>query len=150
MTTILHNRSIRCIIQLNNYDSEGDQVIILALTFLHITLMNTVAFCSHQANSLHFHVASCLITWFCMHRKKEHGHTWHILRPNIINSCSASHNNWCTATLWNRIMIAQCEGMGEVGSARYEPALLPPCPSISVLSYSNCQRSTQSHQQSKG
>ena len=46
---------------------------------------------------------------------------------------SASHDNWCTATLWNRIMTAQCEGMGEVGSARYEPALLPSCPSIRVL-----------------
>ena len=32
---------------------------------------------------------------------------------------------------------AQWEGMGEVGSARYEPALLPPCPIIRVLSYSN-------------
>ena len=31
---------------------------------------------------------------------------------------------------------AQWEGMGDVGSARYEPALLPPCPTISVLSYS--------------
>ena len=41
-------------------------------------------------------------------------------------------------------MTAQCEGMGEVGSARYEPALLPPCPSIRVLSYSNCQRSSHS------
>ena len=40
--------------------------------------------------------------------------------------------------------------MGEVGSARYEPALLHPCPSIRALCYSNCQRSTQSHQQSKG
>ena len=30
------------------------------------------------------------------------------------------------------------EGMGDVGSARYEPALLPPCPTIRVLSYSNC------------
>ena len=49
----------------------------------------------------------------------------------------------------NRLMTAQCEGMGEVGSARYEPALLPPCPSIRALC-SNCQRSTQSHQQSKG
>ena len=66
------------------------------------------------------------------------------------NSYSASHNNWCTATLWNRIMTAQCEGMGEVGSARYEPALLPPCPSIRALCWSNCQRSTQSHQHSKG
>ena len=32
---------------------------------------------------------------------------------------------------------AQWEGMGDVGSARYELALLPPCPTINVLSYSN-------------
>ena len=32
---------------------------------------------------------------------------------------------------------AQWEGMGVVGSARYKPALLPPCPTIRVLSYSN-------------
>ena len=32
---------------------------------------------------------------------------------------------------------AQWEGMGDVGSARYEPALLPPCPTIRGLSYSN-------------
>ena len=50
-----------------------------------------------------------------------------------VNSYSASHDNWCTATLWNRIVTAQCEGMGEVGSARYEPALLPPCSSIRAL-----------------
>ena len=31
---------------------------------------------------------------------------------------------------------AQWEGMGDVGSARYEPALLPPRPTIKVLSYS--------------
>ena len=67
-----------------------------------------------------------------------------------VNSYSASHDNWCTETLWNRVITAQCEGMGEVGSARYEPALLPPCLSIRVLCYSNCQRSTQSHQQFKG
>ena len=35
-------------------------------------------------------------------------------------------------------------GDGEVGSARYEPALLPPCQSIRVLRYSNCQRSSHS------
>ena len=33
-------------------------------------------------------------------------------------------------------------GHGDVGSARDEPALLPPCPTIRVLSYSTCQRST--------
>ena len=32
---------------------------------------------------------------------------------------------------------AQWEGMGDVRSARYEPALLPPCPTIRALSYSN-------------
>ena len=32
---------------------------------------------------------------------------------------------------------AQWEGMGDVGSARYEPALLPPSPTIRVLSHSN-------------
>ena len=32
---------------------------------------------------------------------------------------------------------AQWEGRGNVGSARYEPALLPPCQTIKVLSYSN-------------
>ena len=29
--------------------------------------------------------------------------------------------------------------MGDVGSARYEPALVPPCPTIRLLSYSNCR-----------
>ena len=32
---------------------------------------------------------------------------------------------------------AQWKGMGDVGSAKCEPALLPPCPTIRVLSYSN-------------
>ena len=32
----------------------------------------------------------------------------------------------------NKIMTAQCEGMGDVGSVKYEPALLPPCPTIKV------------------
>ena len=34
--------------------------------------------------------------------------------------------------------------MGDEGSAKYEPELLPPCPTIRDLSYSNCQRSTHS------
>ena len=39
---------------------------------------------------------------------------------------------------------SQHSGMGDVGAARYEPALLPPYPTIRVLSYSNCQRSIHS------
>ena len=42
-----------------------------------------------------------------------------------------------TLTVLVTIIDAQWEGMGDVGSARYEPALLPPCPTIRVLSYSN-------------
>ena len=44
----------------------------------------------------------------------------------------------------NRIIKAQWEWMEDEGSARYEPALLPPCVTIKVLSYSNCQGSTHS------
>ena len=91
----------------------------------------------HQATSSSWSCKSLLITVSSWHR-------------TLLNSYSASRDSWCTATLWNRIMTAQCEGMGEVGAARYEPALLPSCPSIRALRYSNCQRSTQSHQQSKG
>ena len=71
-------------------------------------------------------------------------HSQRLCLVRCVNSYSTSHDNWCTVTLWSRIMTAQCEGMGEVGLARYEPALLPPCLSIRVLSYSNCQRATHS------
>ena len=42
-----------------------------------------------------------------------------------------------TLTVLVATINAQWEGMGDVGSARYEPALLPPCPTIRVLRYSN-------------
>ena len=42
-----------------------------------------------------------------------------------------------TLTVLVTTIDAQWEGMGDVWSARYKPALLPPCPTISVLSYSN-------------
>ena len=42
-----------------------------------------------------------------------------------------------TLTVLVSTIDAQWEGMGDVGAARYEPALLPPCPTIRVLSYSN-------------
>ena len=42
-----------------------------------------------------------------------------------------------TLTVLVTTIDAQWEGMGDVASVRYEPALLPPCPTIRVLSYSN-------------
>ena len=38
-----------------------------------------------------------------------------------------------TLTVLVATIDSQWEGMGDVGSARYEPALLPPCPTIRVL-----------------
>ena len=46
-------------------------------------------------------------------------------------------NSVLTLTVLVATIDAQWEGMGNVGLARYEPALLPPCPTIRVLSYSN-------------
>ena len=46
-------------------------------------------------------------------------------------------NKWLTLKVLVTTIDAQWEGMGDVRSARYELALLPPCPTIRVLSYSN-------------
>ena len=143
----------------NNQNTWGIDNVITRLLFLHICII-IYMYCLLivQNFSKDCCINSC--AWlpsalmYLMSKTSQsfsslHWLTVYILDSLIINSYSASHDNWCTATLWNRIMTAQCEGMGEVGSARYEPALLPPCPSIRALCYSNCQRSTQSHQQSK-
>ena len=47
-------------------------------------------------------------------------------------------------TLLNRVIAAYWEGLEDVALARYKLALLPPCPTIRVSSYSNCERSTHS------
>ena len=44
---------------------------------------------------------------------------------------------WLTLKVLVATIDAQWEGMEDVGSARYEPALLSPCPTIRVLSYNN-------------
>ena len=46
------------------------------------------------------------------------------------------HQN-LTLTVLVVTIDARWEGIGDVGSVRYEPALLPPCPTIRVLSCSN-------------
>ena len=54
-----------------------------------------------------------------------------ILLPNITKEAKL------TLKVLVRTIDTQWEGMGDVGSARYEPALFPPRPTIRVLSYSN-------------
>ena len=65
---------------------------------------------------------------------------------NTLLTVNATNNVQVTATeflfsLTLKVLVttidAQWKGMGDVGSARYEPALLPPYPTIRVLSYSN-------------
>ena len=53
------------------------------------------------------------------------------------NFLYACYSSLLTLKVLVTTIDAQWEGMGDVGSARYEPALLPPCPTIRVLSYSN-------------
>ena len=53
------------------------------------------------------------------------------------NSRQTNYEHALTFTVLVATIDAQWEGMGDVGSARYELALLPPCPTIRVLSYSN-------------
>ena len=86
-----------------------------------------------------YHAAS---TMHCKHSRKKQSNTTqrntqvaivHIYcRIHVLNF----HENFINSVLVTTI-DAQWEGMGDVGSARYEPALLPPCSTIRVLSYSN-------------
>ena len=133
---------------------------VLFVNYNSLFSANSHAHCSESTSSLlcfnniklHFALNNWAV-FFMAWQRRMNKQQWTarkgkaVITCNIINcvefnSYSASHDNWCTATLWNSIMTVQCEGMGE---ARYEPALLPPCPSIRALSCSNCQRSTHSN-----
>ena len=58
---------------------------------------------------------------------------------SFVIHCGYSHSSPLRLTL--KVLVAtidaQWEGMGDVGSARYELALLSPCPTIRALNYSN-------------
>ena len=114
---------------------------------------------------LHFYSLQHSFVWVIHHCSDEYSTTFWWVRRNPNLSCNGSvrkcrHPNigdflssWhpvlclCTALYRNLIYMtltvlvattnAQWKGMGDVGSARYEPALLPPCPTIRVLSQSN-------------
>ena len=57
-----------------------------------------------------------------------------------MSNSDMAHSSDTVVNLTLKVLVttidAQWEGMGDVGSARYEPALLPPCLTIRVLSYS--------------
>ena len=74
----------------------------------------------------------------CANTQKKHGSSTSSTRV-LVNRCELNVSLMTSLTLTVLVMTidAQWEGMGDVGSARYEPALLPPCPTIRVLSYSN-------------
>ena len=55
-----------------------------------------------------------------------------------------------TLTVLVATIDAQWGGLGDVGSARYEPALLPPCPTIRVLRYSTVTSEFSEIQHFKG
>ena len=57
--------------------------------------------------------------------------------PGVLSQLYVSFRFILTLKVLVTTIDAQWEGMGDVGSARYEPALLPPCPTIRGLSYRN-------------
>ena len=65
----------------------------------------------------------------------------HFLTGSLSSAYIVLTVNKCSKELTLKVLVAtidsQWEEMGDVGSARYEQALLPPCPTIRVLSYSN-------------
>ena len=99
-------------------------------------------------NRTFWEVASIMVTWWIMTFLRR------VLLSAHLNSFSNVCMKFCTfhrSLRWQKdryiyiltlkVLVAtidaQWEGMGDVGSVRYEPALLPPCPTIRVLSYSN-------------
>ena len=61
----------------------------------------------------------------------------HLRHRTVTCSQNIPHKTVLTLKVLVTTIDAQWEGMGDVGSARYEPALFPPCPTIRVISYSN-------------
>ena len=82
-------------------------------------------------------IAPQVLHTVCSGKKKPFGsfqNTWDTLRQAVLYML-------LLLTLTLKVLVttidAQWEEMGDVGAARYEPALLPPCPTIRVLSCSN-------------
>ena len=62
----------------------------------------------------------------------KHRCPWPLILANLVNFYDI-----LTLKVLVTTIDAQWEGMGDVGLARYEQALLPACPTIRLLSYSN-------------
>ena len=82
-------------------------------------------------------VKTILLDVESVHKKREHRES----AVHLVRFCRQLWYLWATAKLTLTVLVttidAQWELMGDVGSVRYKPALLPPCPTIRVLSYSN-------------
>ena len=111
---------------------------------------NTYACCTVTEPSLLGTPWQVLVSWLTWKKTKmlhisrltTHSHNQNDRYCCICVSINAHYNGFsrkvrvCVKS-YSASRDAQCKGMGDVGSARYEPALLPPCPTIRVLSYSN-------------
>ena len=62
---------------------------------------------------------------------------------HMISGLKGKTHGLKTSCLTLKVLVttidAQWEGMGDVGSARYEPALLPPCPTTVTRKFSEIQ-----------
>ena len=79
-----------------------------------------------------------LSTW----RVSEYRETWIQLMPTSLDHAliTSSYKSWLYSRyLTLKVLVttidAQWEGMGDVGLVRYEPTLLPPCPTIFIKGF---------------
>ena len=84
-------------------------------------------------------IVECIVIYIFVARKrdmvekKEAKHFMQMIALLVNNTVSDSVLLLLTLKVLVTTIDAQWEGMGDVGLARYEPALLPPCPTIRVF-----------------
>ena len=129
-------------------------VICPVATFHHHTLQWRLAYCCSREVKAYivviiFYKCKTMSLWHPRTDSYKHNHTvvliilsWAIVRwGRVAMPCNTNASSELSYILTLKVLVvtidAHWEGMGDVGSARYEPALLPPCPTIRVLSYTN-------------
>ena len=88
---------------------------------------------TYVVNKHRYNHYTCILHIFMSAQCTFMSHQIHFYHQSLYDSCITSKTT-CNAL---PAIDAQWDGMGDAGSERYKPALLPPCPTIRVSSYSS-------------
>ena len=110
------------------------------------TIVETVLIMAVESNSISWRNYDIALSLLLMLNQKPVLLTKNILAATVFSHRTHKKEKFIpylhalqslTLTVLVATIDEQWEGMGDVGLVRYEPALLPPCPTVRVLSYSN-------------